>query len=567
MIAVAEQAQKLTEFEKRFNALKNEHQQWVPAYKDLSTYINPTRGIFNNDRTRIGKMIDHKTLLSGHATHALRIFASGMNSGMTNKSSAWFRITFDDIEILEEPGVKQWLEVVQNTMYGVINKSNLYDVYYSAYEELGQFGTACFLVLEDFDDVIRGRSFTAGEYFLGIDQKGKPNAFAREFEMTVGQIVKEFGIENCSDQVAGQFKQNQVDVKIKIRHLIEANATRDPMMNDFKNMPFRSVYWEAGNATGKFLATRGFKSFRVVAPRWDTITTDMVYGYGPGWHAIGAIKEMQKTRQDKLLAQEKLHNPPMIQDASVDGHANLLPGGVTSSSSNLPNTGVRPAYQISPALESFVQLLEEEKEEINQFFFVNLFLMLMNIDKTNMTATEVAERQQEKLMMMGPALHRLDEEMLSRSLELVYEIIVEAGMIPEPPEIIQGSEMKIEFTSILAQAQKALGITKIERVLGMFTNPQILQAFPQAVDNFDIDEIIRQVNDMEGASTKILISKELVAQLREDRETKQNQAIAMQAASMGAEAANKLGNTPMGTDSALDRMAPALPALAGAGGG
>jgi hypothetical protein len=184
-----------------------------------------------------------------------------------------------------------------------------------------------------------------------------------------------------------------------------------------------------------------------------------------------------------------------------------------------------------------------------------------------MTATEVAERQQEKLMMMGPALHRLDEEMLSRSLELVYEIIVEAGMIPEPPEVIQGSEMKIEFTSILAQAQKALGITKIERVLGMFTNPQVLQAFPHAVDNFDIDEIIRQVNDMEGASTKILISKELVAQLREDRQTKQNQAIAMQAASMGADAANKLGNTPMGTDSALDRMAPALPAMAGAGGG
>jgi hypothetical protein len=567
MQTTAENSQKLTEFEKRFGALKTEHQVWVPAYKDLSTYINPTRGIFNNDRTRVGKMIDHQTLLSGHATHALRIFASGMNSGMTNKSSTWFRVTFDDINVLEEEGVKEWLEIVQNKMYGAINKSNLHDVFYSAYEELGQFGTACFLILEDFEMIIRARSFTAGEYFLGIGPNGKPNAFAREFEMTVGQLISEFGEENCSDNVVGQFKQNQVDVKIKVRHLIEENKTRDPMMSDFKNMPYRSVYWEAGNVSGKFLATRGFKSFRVVAPRWDTITTEMVYGYGPGWHAIGAIKEMQKTRQDKLIAQEKTHNPPMIQDSTVDGHANLLPGGVTTTSSSLPNSGVRPAYQINPALESFVQLLEEEKEEINQFFFVNLFLMLMNVDKTQMTATEVAERQQEKLMMMGPALHRLDEEMLTKSLELVYETLIDNGMIPEPPDAIQGLDMKIEFTSILAQAQKALGITKIERVLNMFTNPQVLQAFPTAIDNFDIDEIVRQVNDMEGASTKILLTREVVAQLREDRQIKQNQAIAMQAASMGADAANKLGNTPMGTDSALDRMAPALPALAGAGGG
>lgn len=534
--------------ERRFNQLKREYDKYLTSHQELSDYINPVRGIFNNNRDKVGKMIDHKKLISAYATHALKIFASGLNSGMTNKSTRWFIPTFDNPEFLEVQGAREAMEDLEKRMYAILNKSNVYDVLYSSYEELGQFGPACFIVLEDYDDVVRFRSFTAGEYFLGTNNKGKVNAFAREFEMTVEQIVHEFGLESVSDQVRGFWEMNNLENKVKVCHLIEENVNRNEMLYDYENMPFRSVYWEQGN-TDTCLAKRGFKWFPVVAPRWNTITTDDVYGYSPGWHALGSIKELQVTRKDKLLSQEKYHNPPTIEDSSVDGFTNMLPGGKTKVGSAVPNSGVRPAYQIDLAMESFLQSLEEIKEEIDRFFYVNLFLMLINVNTGTMTATEVAERQQEKLMMLGPALHRMDEEMLTPMLTLVFNIMNEHGLISEFPEELGGQNIKIEYTSILGQMQKAMGVTKIERVLGI--TGAIAPMYPDIVDTVDFDEAIRQSVYMEGAPSKIIRNKMEVQQIREDKAEQENMQMALQAANTTADTIGRLGKAKMDEKNAL----------------
>lgn len=552
-------SQDLEDKNKRFESLKTEHNVRLPAYKDLQTYINQTRGIFKNDRSKIGTKIDHKTLIHSYATQAQRIFASGLNSGMTNKASEWFRPTLKQREYLELPGVRQWLDDIKSIVYSILNDSNIYGCVYNAYEEMAQFGPACFIVLEDYDDVVRGRSFTAGEYYLATDFKGRVNTFAREFQMTVAQVVSEFGIESCSDQVIVRYKNKDFDAKVKIRHIIEPNKEHNPDKQDNMSMPYASCYWEDGNHNGNFLARRGFKYFPVIAPRWETTTTDDVYGYGPGWHALGSIKELQKTRLDKIMSQEKSHNPPTQQDASVEGHANLLPGGVTKSSSVAPNAGVRAAYQISVQLESFIQLMDEEKEEIDRFFFVNLFLMLMQLGSQGekMTATEVAERQQEKIMMMGPALHKLDEEMLTPLLEIIFTVANDNGLVPPPPPGIEGLEIEIEYTSILAQAQKAAGITNIERVLALV--PSIAAINPSILDIYDVDEMGRQINDMAGAPAKIVLSPEKIKQVRAFRQQKEQAIMAMQAANSGADTAAKLASAKTDEPSALTGLMKGLP--------
>lgn len=544
----------LSAYQKRFDSLKREYDQYLSLHKDLSDYINPKRGIFNGDRTKLGRKIDHQKLLNSYATHAQRVLASGLMSGMTNKSVEWFRLTLDNIQMLELPDVREWMDSVQQIMFAVMNKSNIYDVFYHCYEEIGQFGPGCFMVLDDYLDVIRGKSFTVGEYYLATDEKGRVNKFAREFELTVGQMVNEFGLESVSSSVRAQYENNQREVKIKICHLIEENMYRKEDFVDSINMKFISVYWENGNKENLFLAKRGFRRFPVVAPRWETITTDDVYGSCPGVDALGAIKELQKTRKDKLISQEKMHTPPMQEDSSVTGTSNYLPGGITKTEGSQQSQGVRPAYQINPALESFLQLIEEEKEEIDRFFFVNLFLMLLNIDKTNMTATEVAERQQEKLMMLGPVLHRLDEEMLSPTLDLVFAICEENQLFPQAPDSILGQKIKIEYTSILAQAQMAMGVTKIERVIGVAG--QLLQVTqdPSSVDSLDADECLRQSAEMEGAVTKIIKSKEEVEAIREQRQQQQQMAQMSEMANQGADTANKLAGAKTDESNAMTSL-------------
>lgn len=546
------------ELEKSFNSMKQYAFRWVPAWKTLSDYIDQTRGIFDGDRTRIGQMINHKLLLDSHATMAKRITASGMQTGMTDPARPWFKLTMDNFLLDNIPGVREWLDEVSRRMLALMNKSNIYKTFQNCYDELVEFGTGCFLILEDYDDVIRGRSFTCGEYFLRVDEKGRVNAFAREYEMTVANMVKEFGLESCSVQVQSHWNQNQKDIPIKVRHLIEANDTRIPDMEDFKNMPFRSVYWESGNGNN-LLAHRGYKRFPVIAPRWDAITTDMIYGYGPGWHAIGDIKELQAVHKDMLIAQEKLHNPPKVEDANVVGHSNTLPGGVTKSSSIAPNTGVRAAYQIDPRLDAFINSIETLHNNIDKLMFADLFLMISSMPvNASTTAFEIATRKQEQMMMLGPILHSLNEEMHSRAIDIIFDLMSDNGLVPEPPEGIQGQEVRIQYISILAQAQMAMGVQDIERTLTFVGQATALYG-PTATDNFDVDEAIKEVCQLNGVQAKLIVSDDAKAQIRQARTDQQNKMIALQAGVQASDAAAKLGNTPgQGSGSALDNAGQAV---------
>lgn len=546
----------IIEANKRWNAMRAESfNGWQASWLDLSNYINQKRGWFDTRPNR-GQMINHQLLLDSHATQSSKTLASGLLSGMTSPSRPWFRLILDDTSLNAVDGVRSWLDRVQQIMVDVMNKSNIYSTFYSAYEELGQFGTSCFLILEDFESAIRCRSYTAGEYYLSIDARGRINGFARYFWMTAGQMIKEFGRESCSPQVQAAYGLNQPDTWFRIAHLIEANETRVPGMENYENMPWRSMYWEYQNTgQNQFLARRGFKRLPVIATRWEITTTDQIYGFGPGWYALGNIKQLQKTTLDKLLAQEKLHNPPMMKDASVDGHVNILPGGVTTITGNVPNTGVRPSYQIDPKLESFIELINHLYDAIDKDFFVNLFLMLMNIDKTKMTATEVAERQQEKIMMMGPVLYKLQEELLDPTMELIFSILTELGMIPPPPPQIQNMPIKIKYVSILAQAQQALGVEQINRVVGFVAAGA--QFAPQMLDVIDWDEAVREVAEMEGTNAKLLLEPAKVDAVRQAKAAQQ-QALMMEpmanAADKGTKAVKNLSEAPMGTGSALDGL-------------
>lgn len=559
-ISVAQGSTLKQEANRTFGNMELEQTSWLPAWKDLTTYIDPTRGIYSGDRTKIGKSIDHKTLLDSHATFAKRTTASGMQMGMTDQSRPWFRLALDEILMTDFPGARAWVDEVTKRMIDVMNKSNIYKTFQHCYEEVAQFGTGCFIILEDFDDVIRGRSFTVGEYMLATDEKGRVNRFARHFEMTVRQCLGEFGYESLCPTTQAKVKLNQMDDAVVVRHLIEPNDTRIPGYEDFRNMAYRSLYWEASTGgEDLFLAKRGFKSFRVVAPRWDTTTTDAVYGYGPGWHALGDIKQLQVTTKDKLIAEEKVNDPPTLEDANVVGHSNRLPGGVTKVSNLAPNTGLRPAYQIAPDFRFYIDSIQSLHEKIDRHFFADIFRMISNLEgQPNITAFQIAQMKQEQMMMLGPVLHSLNDEMHTKSIDIIFEIMFDAGLIPPPPPgLPPGTELKVQFLSILAQAQKIMQVQQIEQTI--LSLSQFEAVMPGITDNIDGDLAAKEIAEGNGIPGKLVRDTDQVQSIRADRVKQQNAQIALEAAQKGADAANKLGNTPMngGPESVLDGMAKA----------
>jgi hypothetical protein len=257
-------------------------------------------------------------------------------------------------------------------------------------------------------------------------------------------------------------------------------------------------------------------------------------------------------------------DPPVVEDGTIQGQANTLPGGVTRSSSQVQNSGVRPAYQINLPLQELRADINELAMAIDDTFYKPLFLMLSQTDNTQKTAFEIAKRYEEKLFLLGPFIERQEEELLDPIVTRTFNIALRTGVIPPPPPSLQGMDLKIEYISILAQAQKLAFTAAIERVMAFAGT--IGAADPSVYDNIDFDQAIKDYAEMTGIPQKILRSDAVVAKLRQQKQAQQEALARQQQAAAMVDGAKTLSETKIGPGNALEAMTGTEPAtqLAGA---
>lgn len=548
----------------RYLRMRMEGFKWRPAWRDIRDYIAPTQGFFEYEMPDWGKKIDHERIVNGHATRSLNTLASGMTSGLTSPSRPWFVLGATDPDLSKFQPVKEWLSMVQRLMYRVFAKSNFYQALHVLYSEIGGFGTAAQMIMPDFQTVIRCRNFTIGEYWLAQDANSRVDSFARQYWMTVGQMVKGFSLDNCSPAVKSMFKNSNIDGYRLIRHVIEPNDERIEGRADFKGKPWRSVYYEEAGRSDEVLRLSGFEEFPIMAPRWQIRSSNDIYGRGPGWEALGDVKMLQKIEKDGLIALDKVVDPPVQVMGEVD-HVNLYPGGITRSSMVVANAGVKAAYEVRPDFAAVQAWVSKVEERIDKSFYADLFMMISNDERSDITAREIIERHEEKLQALGPVIEGLESELLNPAIDRTFNIMMRAGLIPPPPPDIQGHDLKVEYVSVLAQAQKMVGTTSIEQ-LTRFTGG-LVAVVPEVIDNIDSDETVRQYGAMVGVPPEIIRSEEDVSALREQRQKAQKAEAAMQAAERMAKGAQTLSATPVGGNSALDALLNTTGAAASAPGG
>jgi len=556
-------------FAKRAVSLRQDGALWHPTLKEIAKYNCPTRGFFDDKRPNDGNKIDHKTVINSCAEEAGNTLASGMLSGLTSPSRPWVRpeLDTDDQDLMEYTPVKTWLDGVQKWLLKTYAQSNVYGSLFSIYEELAHFGTACGFLQEDYREIVRMRVYTAGEYYYGCGADGRVNAFYHRFWKTVGQMIQEFGIENCTPQVQTAYKAHQVDQWRIINHLVETNDDRIPDHVDYKNMAFRSIYWEEGAPQDEFLSLGGYEEYPVLAPRWATSTTADAYGKGPGWKALGHNRMLQKMEKDYLLALAKVNRPPLQCDASVQGEVNTAPDGVTRFSAMTPNAGLKPAYQINPDLQNMQMKIEKTEAKINKIYFADLFMLLANAEKVgrDVTAYEIMEKKAEAMQILGPLLESVESELLNPMNDRTLMIGLRTGQLPpmseEVAELVGGMNIKFKYISVLAQAQRMAGLAAIDQfATGVYQDAQVV---PSAIDILDVDKKNEEKAKMLGIPATIVRDKKTMAVTRKARADAEAQAVEAAQAAQIAETANKgsaavknLSQAPVdnGQGSALDAL-------------
>jgi hypothetical protein len=543
----------IIQFNKRLEALRSERSSFIPLWRELSDYHLAHRGRFltsdrNKGYKRNTKQINNTSRMSA------RTLASGMMSGITSPARPWFRLGTGESSLDDIQAVKTWLHEVQQIMYKVFSHSNVYNSLHQLYAELGVFGTAAMGVYHDFENVIWCKPYTVGSYMIGLNAQNISDTFYREYEISVAQCIKQFGIDNVSDSVKQLWEKGNTEAWIKIVHAVEPNDDRDNISPLARNKAYRSVYYEksAGTKEGqsKFLRESGFDDFPVLTPRWDVTAEDIYATDCPGITALGDTKALQLAERRKYQAIDKMVNPPLQGPSSLKNKLNgntVGPNDIVWHEQS--SEGLRSIYDFRPDLGALNNEILNVEDRVKRGFYEDLFLMLANTDRRQITAREVAEKHEEKLLMLGPVLERLHTELLDPLIDRTFNILQQNGVLPPPPPELQNRELNVEYVSVLAQAQRLVATGAVDRLVGFVG--QASQLWPEARHKVNINQGIDEYAESLGVDPALVRSDDEVAAMMQADAQAAAQQQAMVNAQQGADIAKTASETDTGGDNAL----------------
>ncbi|HGH7464352.1 TPA: portal protein [Klebsiella pneumoniae] len=549
------------QLQKQQAQLTNDRSSFDPHWRELSDFINPRGSRFlvtdvNRDDRRNTKIVDPT------ATLAARTLSSGMMSGITSPARPWFKLATPDPDMMDYGPVKLWLEVVQRRMNEVFNKSNIYQSLPLLYASLGNYSTGAMAVLEDDSDVIRTMMFPIGSYYMANSARGSVDTCFRKFSMTVRQLVMEFGLNNVSDSVKGMWDSGNYESWIEVIHAVYPNIDRDTAKLNSKNKPVKSVYYEVGGDSDKLLRESGFDEFPIMAPRWEVNGEDVYGSSCPGMIALGQVKALQLEQRRKSQLIDKATNPPMVGPSSLrNQRVSLLPGDITYIDQVTGQDGFKPAYLVNPNTADLLADIQDTRQIINSAYFVDLFMMLQNINTRSMPVEAVIEMKEEKLLMLGPVLERLNDECLNPLIDRTFSIMARKNLLPPPPDVLQGMPLRIEYISVMAQAQKSIGLSSLSSTVGFIG--QLAQAKPEALDKLNVDQAIDAFAEMSGVSPTVIVPQEQVEQVREQRAQQQQQQQMVAMGMAAAQGAKTLSEAQTADPSVLTALSNAAGAPAG----
>jgi len=547
-----------TRFISRWNRLRGERESWFSHWQDILRHLIPRRLVLDHESKEDQGRKKHSAIVNATGTFALRTLASGMQSGITSPSRPWFKLIVTDPALSESANVRSYLDAIEDAMRTRLLSSNIYNCLHNIYTDLGAIGTAALYIEEDEEDGVRGYVLPAGSYCLVGSSRRRVDGCYRITGFTVQQVVEKFGTDNLSAQLLERYKNGDLDGWVKVLHVVERNEKWDGMSLLAENKRYRSVWMEleAPSDFAKNLRVSGFDEFPIMAPRWN-VSGDAVYGDSPGMDALGDIRALQQLERDKARAFVKIVDPPMVAPTSLaTRNASLLPGAVNRIDVAAGGQTFRPAMEINPsAMGEFRQAIAEHEHRISRTLYADTWLTVTTAERTNMTATEVAQRTEEKMQQLGPVLERLQDELLDPMVDRIFNIGVAAGWFPEPPEELSGKPLRIEYISIMAQAQKAMHLTGIERLAGfagslLASDPED----PTVRHKLDKGKALEAYRDALGTRSDLLRSEAEVEAIIDQA------AQAQQASQQGADissmvqGAKVLSETDMGGDSALNRV-------------
>jgi hypothetical protein len=514
----------------RYDSIKSKRHNWENHWEEVAEVVLPRKNnIFTNKQTKGDKR--NQNLYDSTAIHSNELLSSALHGMLTNPTVEWFELSTGDELLDSVDSVRFWLQDSVKRMHRVLNNSNFQTEIHEVYLDLGSFGTSVLMVEEDDENTVRFRAHPIYDVFIEENNKGVIDVVYRVVQMTIKQMVEEFGEDKLPVDLIKKLsigKNDDYNVIHYVGPLKENNKKKGAGFN------FESVYILEDRKL--ILSEGGFRQFPFIVSRW-TKESGEVYGRSPAMKSLGDIKMLQQVMKTIIRGAQKTIDPPLLlPDDGMLLPLRTAPGAInfyragSSDPINPLNTGGRVDFGF--------EMVGEVRVRIREAFFID---QLQLAQGPQMTATEVQQRTEERLRLLAPILARQNFELLRPLVDNLFDLMVKQKLfLPAPEELaaVPGGKLDVQYSSQIAKAQRSVEGQVFNRVVEA-VGPAI-QADPGLMDNFDGDEIVRKTARTFGLPQTMLRSTDKMEQMRQQRAEAQEAQARAEAERQQAETANKM---------------------------
>lgn len=529
---------------KRWDALKEKRNLFDQHWQEITDYFLPNKNTITREASPGEKRMLH--IYDSTGIHANKTLAAMLHGVLTNPTAYWFEFTTGVPELDKLDAVRKWLQTSSRILHEIMNNSNFQTEIHELYMDLGSIGTAAMSIEEDEDAVVRFSSKPMKDIWVEENSRGVVDVVFHSFKWKPRQVVQEFGKDKTPKFVLDKMKSHSED-DVELLQVVCPNMDymKEKKLSVQGKKYLSCTYVSDGSNEKVILKEAGFDTFPFIVPRWSKGSGE-VYGRSPAMECLAEAKMINEMMKETIRAQQKATNPPLlVPDDGIVGSLRLTPGGINYYRSGSGDF-IKPLQTEVNLVLSF-QMLDDVRKRIRDCFFWDQMQLK---DGPQMTATEVMQRNEDNVRLMGPVLGRQHSESGRPTIERVYEIADRRKLLPPPPRELSGRKIDVKYRSMLAKAQLATEAQNLARVF-QAAGP-FFQIDPKTTMVVNAEEGVRYVANLYGLPVELIRDKaelEAMQQAQDEAnqaalQAQQEQAAVDQVAAIApaAKMAHEMGN-------------------------
>lgn len=489
-MAYDDSATRLLTFHER---LKSRDANWQSLREELAELFLPNRQGFLGDEVDGNERMDR--ILSSAPLLARRALASAVSMMLRPPGRLFFGIQAMSDELNMVPQVRMWCEQVTKIIYDMIYdpRARMESNLAQADDDLVTFGDA--IVRVGWDKAAKHLKYRThslhGTYFLR-DSVGEVNGILIEYpDYTLRQVIEKFGEDKLTEQLKSKLTGDQPNLEEKIPLLHTCLPAVDAKRFGVKvpqGFEFASV-WTSLNCR-EHLDVGGYYEFPYLVPGWDRAAGE-IYSRSPAMVALNDARLLQAVTEDFIEAGHLALRPPTYSAMDmINGPLELYAGGHTQINTMGLSQSGEPigVIKLGALPDGIAEYMEGLINSIGAAFYRDI-LQLPSMRDQDLTATEINARLDEFTRQAAPVFSRIEHNYNSPHITRVFNIATREGLLPDPPQELQGQPLKFSYESPIKAARDKTEALKI--IEGVNYLLPAAQAFPEMLDNFNPDAFAR----------------------------------------------------------------------------